>query len=278
MEANKVKGEAKGITLPNGVELTYCELGREHDEVLISGAFYFHTFMPVLEGFAQRYHVYGVVMRGTGDAAERMADGTVNWCRQWGKDIHDFAQAMGIDRFHYAGKCHGVNPGWYLVKEHPEELIDFCSFYLAPHLLPRNSNQWMDTMRNEGPQALMAKAIRHQDRIPLKIAEVQALGPEGMKSLPPEVQGQADSPEIIWDDVDGCRKTLESCPVPVLYLFGTDDLVFQDHFDSTIEAMRVTKGAKTVFLQGERHLMEMDCPERMVSEGLFFIDELAKAR
>lgn len=276
MEANKVRGEAKSIVLDDGTELTYCELGAEHDEVVISGAFYFHTFMPVLEGLAKRYHVYGVVMRGTGDTTERMDDGTVNWDRQWGKDVYDFACKMGIGRFHYVGKCHGTNPGWYLVKEHPEMLIDFCSFYMAPHLLPRNSNQWMDTVRSEGTSALMAKAMRHQERIPLKVAEIQALGPEGAKSLPPETQTQADSPEKIWDSLDDCRKTLANCPVPVLYLFGTEDIVFQDHFDATIEAMKVTKGARTVFLQGERHLLEMDCPQRMVDEAFFFIDETAK--
>ncbi len=276
MEANKIKGEAKSVVLSNGVELTYCEYGQEHEEIVISGAFYFHTFAPVLEGLAKRYHVYGVVMRGTGETVERMADGTVNWDRQWGRDIYDFARAMGIERFHYVGKCHGTNPGWYLVKEHPEVLYDFCSFYMAPHVLPRNSNQWMDTVENEGPQALMAKAMRHQERIPLKIAEIQALGPEGAKSLPPETQTQADSPEVIWDSLEDCRHTLENCPVPVLYLFGTDDIVFQDHLDATLLAMRITKGAKTVMLQGERHLLEMDCPQRMVDEAFFFIDELAK--
>ena len=53
MEANKIKGEAKSLILDNGVELTYCELGKENKEVIISGAFYFHTFMPVLEILAK---------------------------------------------------------------------------------------------------------------------------------------------------------------------------------------------------------------------------------
>ena len=62
MEVNKIKGEAKSLMLDNGVELTYCELGKENKEVIISGAFYFHTFMPVLEELAKRDHVYGIVM------------------------------------------------------------------------------------------------------------------------------------------------------------------------------------------------------------------------
>lgn len=49
MEANKVQGEAKSLALENGIELTYCERGKEHEEVVVTGAFYFHTFMPVVE-------------------------------------------------------------------------------------------------------------------------------------------------------------------------------------------------------------------------------------
>lgn len=78
MEANKIKGVAKSLMLDNGVELTYCERGEEHDEVLICGAFYFHTFLPVVELMARRYHVYGVVMRFDGAADELEPDGTTH--------------------------------------------------------------------------------------------------------------------------------------------------------------------------------------------------------
>jgi len=82
MEANKIKGEAKSLVLDNGVELTYCERGGEHDEVMICGAFYFHTFMPVMELLAKRYHVYGVVMRFDGSSDIFDTDGDIHWTRQ----------------------------------------------------------------------------------------------------------------------------------------------------------------------------------------------------
>ncbi|MEE8717306.1 MAG: alpha/beta hydrolase [Coriobacteriales bacterium] len=279
MEANKIdpRYEAKSIAVANGAELTYCELGTDNEEVLISGAFYFHTFMPVLEGLAKRYHVYGVVMRGKGPVTQKLPDGRINWDRQWGEDVYQFAQALGIDKFHYVGKCHGVNPGWFMVREHPEMIETLCSLYMAPHVREQNSNVWMETLEAGDQQKLLSLAMRDPAGVAKKAAEVKALGPEGMLSLPPATGEQASSPELVWDgDKEATRKALESCPVPVLYLFGTDDLVFRDHYDSTIEAVMITKRAKTVFLQGERHLMEMDCPERMAEECLFFIEESRK--
>ena len=74
MEANKIKGEAKSLILNNGVELTYCELGKDNKEVIVSGAFYFHTFMPVLEELAKKFHVYGVVMRMDGKVTEHQPE------------------------------------------------------------------------------------------------------------------------------------------------------------------------------------------------------------
>ncbi|MBV4429659.1 alpha/beta fold hydrolase [Clostridium tyrobutyricum] len=176
MEVNKVSKNGKSIVLNNGLELTYCEFGEENNEIIISGAFYFHTFTPVLEELAKRYHVYGVVMRMDGKATEHNKDGSVNWSRQWGKDIYEFAKVMGINKFHYVGKCHGTNPGWYMVKEHPEMMDTFCSFYMAPHLCPRNSEQWIEIPKLQGPMGLLSRSMRKQENIPLKIAEVQTLG------------------------------------------------------------------------------------------------------
>ena len=45
IESNKIKGEAKSIKLNNGVVLTYAEKGEKNEEVMITGAFYHHTFI-----------------------------------------------------------------------------------------------------------------------------------------------------------------------------------------------------------------------------------------
>ena len=64
--------------------------------------------------------------------------------------------------------------------------------------------------------------------------------------------------------------------LPIEYLFGSEDLFFQDHFDSNIFAMMNTKNSRSIILAGERHLMEIDCPERVANEVLNFIEESKK--
>ena len=172
MEAYKIKGPAKSIILPNGAEITYAERGEQHEVVAICGAFYHNTFMPVVEGLAQRYHVYAVVMRFDGVTDQKNPDGTTHWGNQWGKDIYDFAQALGIQKFHYIGKCHGTIPGWYL--------------------------------------------------------------------------------------------------------FGSIDPLFKDYLDSNMRLWELTRGCHFTILQGECHLMELDCPDRVVDEAFAFIDQAHK--
>ncbi|MGI6212456.1 MAG: alpha/beta fold hydrolase [Anaerovoracaceae bacterium] len=281
-EEKKISKNGKSITLSSGLEISYCEFGEENEEIVLSGAFYFHTFTPVLEELAKRYHVYGVVMRLGGEGTQLNADGSVNWCRQWGDDLYQFCRAMNITRFHYVGKCHGTNPGWYMIKEHPEMLKTFTSFYLAPHLCPRNSQQWVEIPKEIGRLAFLGRCMRKQENIPVKIAEVQTLGPELAAALSAGETGgigigqYAESPQLIWDSLEECEEAMKTIHTPVMFAFGTDDILYHDYYDSNLKAMEIVPKARTVLLQGERHLMEMDCPDRMASEVFFFIDESKK--
>ena len=273
MEANKIKGKAQGLTLDNGAELTYCELGQDHQEILVTTAFYFHTFMPVVEELAKRFHVYALIMRFDGPTDQLNADGTTNWARQWGKDLYDFCVKKGLKKFIHFGKCHGTIPGWYLVKEHPEMLDCFASFYLLPHVKGQTSNTWFDGL-NPGIEHMMGMAMRKQKTgIPKKIAEVRSIGDAANK---PEFQKYAPSPELIWDSLEDCDKALKNMTVPVGYCFGTQDPVFQDYYESNIYGIMNTRGSRTIFLEGEKHLMELDNPERVAAEVFDFVDQCHK--
>ena len=74
-------------------------------------------------------------MRMDGEGVNHSADGKNNWPRQWGEDVWQFTQKIGIEKFHYVGKCHGTNPGWYITRNHPEALLSFSSFFLSPHIM-----------------------------------------------------------------------------------------------------------------------------------------------
>lgn len=273
MERNKVSKNGKSILLDNGVELTYCEFGEENEEVLISGAFYFHTWTPVLEALAEKYHVYGIVMRFDGVGTQLHENGDIHWGKQWGDDVYQFAAAMGIDKFHYVGKCHGVTPGWYMLKNHQAMIETFCSFFLSPQLLEPNSDQWTEIPAKYGQMEHVKRTMRKEESLPIKMAELQSLGP--MQNIQ-SVAAYANCPEQFWDTKEECEEFLKSLQTPICMMFGTDDILFQDYFDSSIYAMKIINRAKTVILQGERHLMEIDCPLRVASEAIFFIEESKK--
>ena len=274
MEKNKIRGEAKSLILDSGIELTYCECGEKNSEIIITGAFSFHTFMPVIEKLAEKFHVYGVIMRFDGESTEKNSDGSTNWSRQWGSDVYNFAKKLNMQKFHYVGKCHGTVPGWYLVKNYPEMLQSFSSFFLAPHTKNQNSNQWFELLMKKDLTAMMSAALRKPETgTPKKMAEMATVGKVDATIIP---KYAANFVENIWSSNEECVEFLKKNELPIEYLFGSEDLFFQDHFDSNIFAMMNTKNSRSIILAGERHLMEIDCPERVANEVLNFIEESKK--
>lgn len=271
MEANKIKGEAKSIVVENGLELTFCEYGTENDGILLTGAFYYDTAIPLMEELGKRYHVYGMVMRFDGPCEELNSDGSVNWARQWGRDMYYFARALGLDKFTYFGKCHGSIPGWFLVKEHPEMLECFFSFFMAPHLKPQTSAKWAALMA-QGPQMLGA-GLRKKELLPWKVEEMKTIGGTSRADI---IMAYGAAPEKIWPTLDDCEQALQTMTIPVGYCFGTHDLVNEDFYDANLYAVYNTRGARSIFLQGECHFMEMDCPQRIADELHSFIETSKK--
>lgn len=277
-ETWKIAKNAKSVVTEDGITLTYCEFGEENEDVILSGAFYFHTWLPVLEMLGKQYHVYGIVMRyGDGEGTEFNPDGTIHWSRQWGDDIYKFARALGIQKFHYLGKCHGTLPGWYMAKNHPDMIQSLCSFYLAPHITEPDGNQWGEALKSSR-ETLVQKVMRHTETgVPKKMAELKSLsaGPEGYGQTPPDTR-YISSSNLMWDSNAECEAFLKEMETPVCYMFGTEDILFQDWESNNMKVIAETNRAKAILLQGEKHLMELDCPERIASECSFFIQETMK--
>lgn len=267
--AKLINGPCDSIVLDNGVEVTYFELGQEHEEVMSFPGFYFYTFYTLAEALATKYHVYGIVMRFNG-VETQVVNGQNQWNKQWGEDVYKFCLAKGLTSFHYFGKCHGTNPGWYLVKNHPEMLKTFCSYTLAPHIYGAEDTTWMTALRTDAAAALK-NSMRNPAKFPLKMHEVQVLGDDFNSPIIPQFGG---SPEMYWDgDIEALKKFLmEEISVPICYLFGSADPLWHDFEKGNWWAIMNTKKSRTVILEGERHLLECDCPKRLVWEVFRFIE------
>ena len=160
-----------------------------------------------------------------------------------------------------------------MVKEHPEMLDCFASFYLLPHIKGQTSNTWFESMA-KGMDVMMSMALRKpKTGVPKKMEEMASIGDSAQS---PAVPLYAAAPEKVWDSLEECDDALRHMTVPVGYCFSNDDPLFQDYYDSNIYGILNTRGSRTVILNGEKHLMELDSPERVVSEVFDFIDECHK--
>ncbi len=149
----------------------------------------------------------------------------------------------------------------------------FASFYLLPHVKGQTSDTWFGGME-QGIEHMMSMAMRKQRTgLPKKMDELRCIGNAAETD---EFKLYAASPEKVWDTIEECDAALKNMTVPVGYCFGTQDPVFNDYYESNIYGIMNTRGARTVFLQGEKHLMELDAPERVGEEVVAFIDQCHK--
>ena len=272
MEAAKVPENGKSLTLSNGVELTYCEFGEEHDEVIISGAFYFVSFTPILKKLADNYHVYGVVMRMDGPITEKTAGGETDWSSQWCEDIYQFAKEMHLPAFTYLGKCHGSMPGWKLLQKHPEVLHSFIPISMIPgsHLIdsPNLKSMLMLQMKPGRLIDFIRATVRKEESIQIKLQEMKTLGKSGLIRSP--YMGSFMECKS-YDEVLDFMKDVHT---PMLMIYGTEDPGYKDWKAQIMELAAIVPDMKLVTYQGERHLFELDIPDKIAGEVLFYLDQL----
>ena len=145
------------------------------------------------------------------------------------------------------------------------------SFLLAPHTKQQNSNKFFEVAQKDGVDGLLKATIKKPEGIQIKMAEMATVGKVDVSIIPKYAVNFAEN---IWESTEDCIKIMKNIEIPVEYLFGSDDLFFQDHLDSNIFAMMNTKNCRSIILQGERHFMEIDCPERLANEITIFIDNI----
>lgn len=236
----------------------------------------FHTWTPVLKVLARKYHVYGVEQRGEGPTTQYNPDGSVHWSNQWGEDLYQFCGKLGIEKFHYVGKCHGILPGWWMVAHHPEMLRSFCSFYLAPRFAGVNEDSWGEVQREQGRDAHLLRLMRKKENLHIKTEEMLKLGSTlaGIGKITNDYVVYGIN--RLWESQQAMEECVANVEVPICQMFGVQDPLYTDWLESNqLSAVKI-KNARTVLLQGEYHLMEMDCPERIGDEAAFFIESTKK--
>ncbi len=129
-------------------------------------------------------------------------------------------------------------------------------------------------MQGKDVSRMMAAALRKpEEGLPKKMAEMASIGDSASS---PAIPKYASCPEKIWDSLEECEADLRAATVPIGYVFGSEDPLMNDYYESNMYAWRVTRGCHFTILGGEKHLMELDTPERVADEVVAFIDQAHK--
>jgi len=276
-EDKRVAKNCHAVTLDNGVTLPYIELGAENSEIIVTGAPYFITAVKLLEELAKEYHVYGFIMRSAADKDEPGEvfdkDGDVFWTRQWGMDLYNATQKLGIEKFHYFGKCMAVMPGYWLLRNHPETLLSFSSVSQTMHCVDADADDWNRLQKEEGDKFVL-HTMRKKEGFALKAQEIATIGMNPGMAAGSKANYFGSHAELNCDSREECMELLKNNEVPIFYLFPTDDILYADFLSANLWAFHNTKNSRTVLLQGERHLFEMDIPQGLGREILTFLDFL----
>ena len=60
----------------------------------------------------------------------------------------------------------------------------------------------------------------------------------------------------------------------MLMIYGTEDPGYKDWKAQIMELAAIVPDMKLVTYQGERHLFELDIPDKIAGEVLFYLDQL----
>ena len=112
-----------------------------------------------------------------------------------------------------------------------------------------------------------------EEGLPKKMAELKALGGNVTS---PAVPQYAAAPEKLWDSLEECERDLQNATIHIGYVFGSEDPLMNDYYESNMYAWKITRGCHFTILNGEKHLLELDTPRRVADETLAFINQAHK--
>ncbi len=120
------------IEVEKGIELYYEDLG-EGDKYILSLMMDFPPIDTTRELAKHGYHVILITNRGIGKSTHVYENYGAEWFNIFADDVVKVADALGVDKFVYAGCSHGAGTGWHICLRHPERLIAFIDMVGGPH-------------------------------------------------------------------------------------------------------------------------------------------------
>lgn len=258
------------VTIPDGTQLYYEEVGAGEPLLLISGLGWDHRFWNgVREEFARRYHVIVYDHRGTGQSD---GPGTLpSSTRQFAQDAVALLDHLGIARVHIYGHSMGGMIGQWLGIEHAKRLGALVLGSTSPgntHGVPRPAEvDVLFTQLPRDPQEACATLTElgfSPDWITLHLQFVE-LFLQVMQQVPRETlkfHFQAIQEHDTWD-------LLSTISTPTLIIHGHEDLIIP-----TANAPLLTEripGSQLFLVNSKRHGYFVDAGEeanRVVYEFL----------
>lgn len=120
------------LTLGN-VELYYEEFGTGSNYLLHAQQFANSHLYYTKDLSKEGFHIFNIRIRGYGPSSIVSDSNCENWYDVWARDVLDFADTMGIEKFFYTGFSHGAGIGWHLCRMEPDRLRGFFSLAGGPH-------------------------------------------------------------------------------------------------------------------------------------------------
>jgi pimeloyl-ACP methyl ester carboxylesterase len=277
----------KTITLKSGIVLGYHEFGEGDRYLLTASQFTSSKLHYTIDLAEQGFHVFQIRIRGYAPSTLVDEDYGDRWYDIWAQDVADFADAMGIDRFVYAGVSHGAGIGWYLSLYHAKRLHAFISCVGGPHSkdgqdtgearmqtieASKHPSTWKEWATNRvlskaGGYRAMAESGRAD---PALVEEaIQEQVDFWVNMTPREAAYNPRKPFPFCKTEQELVDTLCKIRLPVLLIGGMQDPI--STAENLIRSCRAVKSSKLIIYEEGTHSVMLEKQQECVRDILVFL-------
>jgi pimeloyl-ACP methyl ester carboxylesterase len=269
----------------NGFRLHYLDWGGEGQPtvLMVHGLTrQAHAFDGLAARLAGRYRCLAIDVRGRGES-EWTPPETYHY-RQYTDDVAAFADALGLERFHYVGTSMGGHIGMHLAARQPERFLSLVLNDIAPETAQGGSTRIQQFVSGTPARLPSFEACveRETERFPwtahLPRAELEAAvrhqvrrhedGSWAMKYDPQIIRGRLTDPEARRQAGELMWQGFRALRVPILLVLGAiTDLVDP----AVVRAMQEAQPTMRVAtVPGVGHAPSLNEPEAVAALAVHF--------